>query len=77
MKRNFSALLLGVVIASTGVSYASASWIDNVPARFRPGATQNQFRASNPTDDGMVTGSVDRAPARTGQSLRSNRAGKP
>lgn len=73
MKRKFSALLLGVIMASTGASYASAGWMDNVPARFLPGharsgATQNLSRTSEPTDGVLVTGSVDKTPARSGYS---------
>jgi hypothetical protein len=82
MKRSFSALLLGVLLTSTGASYASAGWMDNVPARFLPGharsgATQNLSRTSEPTDGVLVTGSVDRAPARSGYSPQSGWPGKP
>ncbi len=82
MKRRFSALLLGVLVTSTGASYASAGWMDNVPARFLPGharsgATQNLSWTPEPTDGALVTGSVDKTPARSGHTPRSGRAGKP
>ncbi len=66
----------------TGASYASAGWMDNVPARFipgrdHPGANQNLSQTLEPADSGMVTGSVHRAPDRSGHSPRLGRAGKP
>jgi hypothetical protein len=77
MKPRFSALLLGVFITSTAASYASAGWMDNVPGRFLPGANRSLSRTSEPTDGVLVTGSVDRAPARSGYSPQSGWPGKP
>jgi hypothetical protein len=80
MKRSISALLIGAIIASTGASYASAGWMDNVPARFLPGHDRpggNQSRTSETVDGGMVTGSINRTDARSEHTPRSGRAGKP
>lgn len=80
MKRRFSAMLLGVLMISTGASYASAGWMDNVPARFLPGSDRpgaNQSRTSETVDGGLVTGSINSTDARSQHAPRSGRPGKP
>lgn len=65
---------------STGASYASAGWMDNVPARFLPGSDRpgaNQSRTSETVDGGLVTGSINSTDARSQHAPRSGRPGKP